>query len=57
MFYTQSNNEPGDELNDKETAIHRKNKGKERLKEHDVKQLMGVNRDRYKRIKGRVRRK
>ena len=36
--------------------VHRA-KNKEKLSEQDIKELMGVNRDKYHRVKGKVRRK
>lgn len=48
-----------DETRDKLNAVHRpSNKHKhEHLSEYDIRELMGMNRDRYKKVNGKVKRK
>lgn len=46
-----------DETKRKLNDVHRDNKKKEKLSEYDLKELMGMNRDKYHRVKGKVRRK
>lgn len=43
-------------LNDNHPSKHRP-KNNEQLSEQDIRELMGLNRDRYQRVKGRVKRK
>ncbi|MER2047293.1 MAG: hypothetical protein ABTA23_03610 [Solibacillus sp.] len=50
-----------DDTRDKLNAVHRpSNKHKrehERLSEYDIRELMGMNRDRYRKVNGKVKRK
>jgi len=46
-----------DESKRKLNDVHRDNKKKEKLSDYDLKELMGVNRDKYHRVKGKVKRK
>lgn len=51
----------GDRLNDetkrKLNVVHRPKKDKRKYSEHEIKELMGMNRDTYKRVNGKVKRK
>lgn len=45
-------------LNAKKPVVHRQpNKHKEKLSERELKELMGCNRDTYKKVNGKVKRK
>ena len=44
-------------LGAKKPVVHRRKRNKEKLSDSDLRELMGVNRDVYRRINGKVKRK
>lgn len=57
-IYERLDDETRKALNAKKPVVHRQsNKRKEKLTDRDIKELMGIGRDTYKRSNGRVKRR
>ncbi|MER1998825.1 MAG: hypothetical protein ABS882_03550 [Lysinibacillus sp.] len=57
QIYNLIDDETKRKLNAVKPVVHRQKRNKEKLSKRDVEELMGVNRDTYKRVNGKVRRK
>ena len=56
-IYDLIDDETRHKLNAKKPVVHRPRRSKEKLSRRDIEELMGVNRDRYKKVNGKVKRK